>query len=139
MSTTTKPDANTTNAKSEHPIHGARNLFVLGVVAISLAVISTAISLYIYHATGDIYLDRSRPGFIFEDETVGDTAGENTTYSFSPDGEINRDTLSEYLDELDKVIEEVDAASSAFSADPLSDESLGITSQSASDEPSATE
>ena len=139
MSATTKPDASTTNAKSERPIHGARNLFILGVVAISLAVISTAISLYIYHATGDIYLDRSRPGFIFEDETVGDTAGENTTYSFSPDGEINRDTLSEYLDELDKVIEEVDAASSAFSADPLSDESLGITSQSASDEPSATE
>ena len=139
MSATTKPDASTTNAKSEHPIHGARNLFILGVVAISLAVISTAISLYIYHATGDIYLDRSRPGFIFEDETTGDTASETTTYSFSPDGEINRDTLSEYLDELDKVIEEVDAASSAFSADPLSDESLGITSQSASDEPSATE
>lgn len=139
MSATTKPDANTTNAKSEHPIHGARNLFILGVVAISLAVISTAISLYIYHATGDIYLDRSRPGFIFEDETTGDTASETTTYSFSPDGEINRDTLSEYLDELDKVIEEVDAASSAFSADPLSDESLGITSQSAPDEPSATE
>ena len=139
MSATTKPDANTTNAKSEHPIHGARNHFILGVVAISLAVISTAISLYIYHATGDIYLDRSRPGFIFEDETTGDTASETTTYSFSPDGEINRDTLSEYLDELDKVIEEVDAASSAFSADPLSDESLGITSQSASDEPSATE
>ena len=139
MSATTKPDANTTNAKSEHPIHGARNLFILGVVAISLAVISTTISLYIYHATGDIYLDRSRPGFIFEDETTGDTASETTTYSFSPDGEINRDTLSEYLDELDKVIEEVDAASSAFSADPLSDESLGIISQSASDEPSATE
>lgn len=139
MSATTKPDANTTNAKSEHPIHGARNLFILGVVAISLAVISTAISLYIYHATGDIYLDRSRPGFIFEDETTGDTASETATYSFSPDGEINRDTLSEYLDELDKVIEEVDAASSAFSADPLSDESLGITSQSAPDEPSATE
>ena len=139
MSAATKPDTNTTNAKSEHPIHGARNLFILGVVAISLAVISTTISLYIYHATGDIYLDRSRPGFIFEDETVGDTAGESTTYSFSPDGEIDRDTLSEYLDELDKVIEEVDAASSAFSADPLSDESLGITSQSASDEPSATE
>ena len=121
----------TTKNSAEKPIHGARNLAILGAVSVSLAVISTAISLYIYHATGDIYLDRSRPGFIFEDETFSDEASNSSTYSFPPEGEITRETLEDYLDELDQVITEIDDASQAFAADPLSDKSLGITVEQA--------
>ncbi|MBR1939350.1 hypothetical protein IJ847_01290, partial [Candidatus Saccharibacteria bacterium] len=52
----------------ERPIHGGRNLILLFVIASTIALSTTAISLSIYRATGDIYLDRSRPGYIAEDE-----------------------------------------------------------------------
>ena len=40
------------------------NLGILAVAAALIALITTSISLYIYKATGDIYIDRSRPGYI---------------------------------------------------------------------------
>ena len=133
---TTKAAKTSKNSKT---IHGSRNLAILGLISISLAVISTAISLYIYHATGDIYLDRSRPGFISEDEDLEEDTTGSTTYSFPAEGEITPETLEQYLDELDQVIDEIDATSDAFGPGPLSDESLGITVDSAnsSDEPAA--
>ena len=42
---------------------GAR-VVILGVVAIMIAVATTGVSLAVYHNSGDIYLDRSRPGFL---------------------------------------------------------------------------
>ena len=129
----------TKTSKNSKTIHGSRNLAILGLISISLAVISTAISLYIYHATGDIYLDRSRPGFISEDEDLEEDTTGSTTYSFPAEGEITPETLEQYLDELDQVIDEIDATSDAFGPGPLSDESLGITVDSAnsSDDPAA--
>ena len=129
----------TKTSKNSKTIHGSRNLAILGLISVSLAVISTAISLYIYHATGDIYLDRSRPGFISEDEDLEEDTTGSTTYSFPAEGEITPETLEQYLDELDQVIDEIDATSDAFGPGPLSDESLGITVDSAnsSDDPAA--
>ena len=43
---------------------GARNLLILGCSAIAITAITTGLSLFIYRQTGDIYLDRSRPGFL---------------------------------------------------------------------------
>ena len=40
---------------------GGRNLLLLCMVGIVMALVSTSISLIIYRSTGDIYLDRSRP------------------------------------------------------------------------------
>lgn len=48
---------------------GGRNLLLLCLAGIVMAFVSTGISLAIYKGTGDIYLDRSRPGFISDDET----------------------------------------------------------------------
>ena len=129
----------TKTSKNSKTIHGSRNLAILGLISISLAVISTAISLYIYHATGDIYLDRSRPGFISEDEDLEEDTTGSTTYSFPAEGEITPETLEQYLDELDQVIDEIDATSDAFGSGPLSDESLGITVEStnSSNDPAA--
>ena len=49
--------------KDKKPIRGGRNLVLLGVGAITIALITTSISLYFY-SKGDIYIDRSRPGYI---------------------------------------------------------------------------
>ena len=43
---------------------GARNLLILGCGAIAITAITTSLSLFIYRQTGDIYLDRSRPGYV---------------------------------------------------------------------------
>ena len=106
---------------------GGRNLAVLGTVAVVVALVSSMVSLYIYSATGDIYLDRSRPGFIAEDEEVNTGAGE-TTFKFSPNGVVEEEDLSEYLEEFDKVAEDIRNAADAFSQEALGDEALNIES-----------
>lgn len=110
-------------------IKGGRNLFVLGIIAMGLAIVSSAVSLSIYHATGDIYLDRSRPGFISEEEREKSENGGETekSYVFPSDGAINQETLNNYLNELDEVLKDVKDTAGAFSADALSGEALGIT------------
>ena len=47
---------------------GGRNLVLLGVGSILIAFIMTGVSLAVYHNSGDIYLDRSRPGFLPDEE-----------------------------------------------------------------------
>ena len=47
---------------------GGHNLIILGVAAIFIAFATTFVALKIYHDSGDIYLDRSRPGFLPEKE-----------------------------------------------------------------------
>ncbi len=104
--------------------NGGRNLCLLGLGALIIAIITTSISLKIYHDTGDIYLDRSRPGFISEDEK--NNKDDTTVETFSSDGEINAETLEEYLESLSIMREKVDAHDDDFAADPLSDLQLGI-------------
>ena len=56
-------------SKSEPSLKpGGRNLLLLCLAGIVMALISTSISLIIYRNSGDIYIDRSRPGYISEDE-----------------------------------------------------------------------
>ena len=105
-------------------IHGGRNLMILGVSATAIAIISTAVSLHIYRATGDVYLDRSRPGYIFEDEKHDEN--DDKKEIFSADGEINSGVLDHYLKEYDAVMERIEDASDDFSPEPLSNESLNI-------------
>ena len=49
---------------------GGKNLVLLGVLAVLIATVTTCISLAIYHNSGDIYLDRSRPGFLPDEEEI---------------------------------------------------------------------
>ena len=111
-------------AESSKKIHGGRNLMILGVAAAAIALVSTAVSLHIYRETGDVYLDRSRPGYIFEDEKH-DTDDDKKEL-FSADGEINSGVLDQYLKEYDTVMERIEDASDDFSPEPLSNESLSI-------------
>lgn len=117
----------TKNKKSreEEFIHaGGRNLLLLCFFSVVIATITTGVSLYVYHASGDIYLDRSRPGYIADDETRDDT--EENSESFSSDGAVEKADLEEYKSQLKAVEDRINNSKDAFSGDPLSDETLGI-------------
>lgn len=103
---------------------GGRNLLLLCLAGIVMALISTSISLIIYRSSGDIYIDRSRPGYISEDE-VYDTADDGNE-TFSSDGEITKDVLDEYAKDINDIYQRLDAAKDAFSDKALSAETLGI-------------
>lgn len=117
--------------KEKKPIHGGRNLIILGFSAILIALTTTSISLYFY-SKGDIYIDRSRPGYISEDEkhNVDDDIQEN----YSNEGKITEKSLTEYIEELDRVSERIDASRNDFGPDPLSDDNLMITSNDEDEE-----
>ena len=104
--------------------HGGRNLILLGLGAAVIAFVSTATSLFIYRKTGDIYLDRSRPGYIFEDEKHN--PDDDKVEDFPNDGPVTAETLDDYLRELDDAIGHIENLSDDFSSEPLSDESLVI-------------
>ena len=87
--------------QGEAPQNGGRNLCILGIGALIVAIITTSISLKIYHDTGDVYLDRSRPGFISDEEKH--QTGENIKETFSEDGEIDAKVLDEYLQKLEQM------------------------------------
>ena len=105
-------------------VHGGRNLILLGLIAIIVAVTTTAVSLFIYRATGDIYLDRSRPGFIAEGEQHNEE--DDSHEVFPNEGLMNQEAFDKYLEELDLLTERIDGSSDSFAGEPLSDDSLGI-------------
>lgn len=104
---------------------GGRNLIIMGVAAVAVAMLTTGVSLAIYHNSGDIYLDRSRPGFLPDEEEISD-GGPEVEYQFDESGAITAEDLGEYLEEFQKEIEAVDAYADPFAAEALSDERLGI-------------
>ena len=105
-------------------VHGGRNLILLGLIAIVIAITTTAVSLFIYRATGDIYLDRSRPGFISEGEQHNKEDDGHEV--FPNEGPMDQKAFDEYLTELDLLTERIDGSSDSFASEPLSDDSLGI-------------
>jgi len=107
--------------------YGRYRLVILGVAAILIAFITSSISLYIYTSSGDIYLDRSRPGFISDIDPPTSDGGSSQTTTFPPDGAITENALNSYLQKLDVVIKDITADPNAFSSDALSDETLNIT------------
>lgn len=105
---------------------GGRNLTILGIGAICIAGLTTSTSLMMYRLSGDIYLDRSRPGYLPDKEEASETP-EATTFVFPDSGALDRAELDQYLKELQKINERIDEFSDPYASGPLSDESLGIT------------
>lgn len=99
------------------------NLLILGIACVSIAVITTVVSLIVYKNSGDIYLDRSRPGFLPDGEDASPVV---VDYKFKDSGKITSETLDEYLNNLDDALELLDALEDPFSSNSLSDDSLGI-------------
>ena len=110
----------------EESEQGDHNLFLLGLASVGIAVITTVVSLVLYHNSGDIYLDRSRPGFLPDEEEMSNNNDLKSTYTFPDSGALTEETLDEYLKNINEVIDALDNLESPFSSEPLSDKSLGI-------------
>ena len=115
-------------AKVKKVSKGGKNLIILGIISCLIALGTTGVSLAIYHNTGDIYLDRSRPGYLPDEAEIEseEEKTEDAVYSFNKDQEITASTLGEYVEELYKEAEAIDAHKDPFGLEALSDESLGI-------------
>lgn len=105
---------------------GGRNLVILGVASIAIAVTTTVVSLLIYHNSGDIYLDRSRPGFLPDEEEIEEVEKKESDYEFSNTGEITTEVLQEYLENFQKEIEGINETKTPFDEKALSDETIGL-------------
>ncbi|MBQ6461641.1 hypothetical protein IJJ36_04445 [Candidatus Saccharibacteria bacterium] len=105
---------------------GSRNLIILGTVSVMIALTTTGISLAWYHNSGDIYLDRSRPGYLPDEEEIKQDDDGEEDYEFPKSGTINRDILNEYANRLEEEIKALDDYVGPFDAAALSDERFGI-------------
>lgn len=113
-------------AKKKWFTNGGRNLVILGVVSIVVSIATTGVSLAIYHNTGDIYLDRSRPGYLPDEQEIEEENEKQEEYVFEKSGKLTIDIIEEYLEKLKIEVREVDAYDKPFNEDALSDERLGI-------------
>ncbi|MBQ3280269.1 hypothetical protein IJG92_01270 [Candidatus Saccharibacteria bacterium] len=112
---------------SEDNKKGGRKLILLCVISIFITLCLTTVSLAIYHYSGDIYLDRSRPGYLPDDEEVeDDEEDEEGDYNFEKTGPINKEVLEEYLKKLQIEVDALDEYQDPFGADALSDEQFGL-------------
>lgn len=107
---------------------GGRNLVVLGVVSTLIALTTTSVSLAIYHNSGDIYLDRSRPGFLPDEEEIEDESDkeEEKEYDFGRDGSVTKEGLGVFIENLQKEIDAVDSYKKPFSEEVLLNSRFGI-------------
>lgn len=114
------------NLNKKKPINGGRNLVILGVFSVVLALMTTIVSLVIYHNSGDIYLDRSRPGFLPDEEEIEEESEKEEAYDFEKSGPINKEVLEEYLENIQMEVDAIDAYEKPFNEERLSDKRFGI-------------
>ena len=113
--------------KTEKTINGGRNLMILAGLAIFISVSLTVVSLAIYHYSGDIYLDRSRPGYLPDTEEVEiEEETEEGDYNFDKSGAVTKEVLEEYLKKLDVEVEALNNYQDPFDDGALSDSHFGL-------------
>ncbi|MBR3269656.1 hypothetical protein IKG07_00125 [Candidatus Saccharibacteria bacterium] len=106
---------------------GGKKLILLCIISIFITLCLTTVSLAIYHYSGDIYLDRSRPGYLPDNEEVEDEEeDEEGDYDFAKTGPINKEVLEEYLKKLQIEIDALDDYQNPFDAGALSDSQFGL-------------
>lgn len=111
--------------------HGGRNLVILGITSTMIALATTGVSLAIYHNSGDIYLDRSRPGFLPDEQEIKqEEQKEEEEYSFEKSGKLTIQVVEEYLEKIQLEVKSIDAYERPFDENALSDDRLGIPVES---------
>ena len=106
--------------------HGGRNLVILGIASTLIALITTGVSLVVYHNSGDIYLDRSRPGYLPDEEEIEKEGEKEEEYIFEKTGKLTAAIIEEYLEKMQVEVRAIDAYEKPFDENVLSDERLGI-------------
>lgn len=115
------------NEPVEKKITGARNIVILGVASIIIALITSLVSLYVYHKSGDIYLDCSLPDADCPSaRSDSEENNQSQVYVFEDTGNINEKVLDEYLKEISTLTKRLKKLESPFGGEALSDKSLGI-------------
>lgn len=106
---------------------GGRKLILLCVISIFITLCLTTVSLVVYHYSGDIYLDRSRPGYLPDDEEVQEEEDdEEGEYNFEKSGPITKEILEEYLKKLQIEVDALNDYQNPFDTEALSDEQFGL-------------
>lgn len=105
---------------------GGRNLVILGVLSAVIAFTTTGVSLAIYHNSGDIYLDRSRPGYLPDEGEIEQDGEPEKEYELEKSGVVTTEVLDEYLEALEAEVKALDTYNAPFGAEAVSDEKLGI-------------
>lgn len=106
---------------------GAKNLVILGVGSVLISLITVAASLYVYHASGDVYLDCSLPEADCPSAHSGSEENRHEkAYVLKDSGKIDADVLDEYLKEFENTVNKVRKYEAPFGGNALDDESLGI-------------
>ena len=104
---------------------GGKNLLILGLAAIVIAILTSSISLIVYHQSGDIYLDRSRPGFLPEESEIEETK-KTTNYEFPENVNLTEKVIDNFLEIYQTQIDYINSFSEPYNPNILSDESLGF-------------
>lgn len=99
-------------------------LLLLGLISTGIALATTIVSLVLYHNSGDIYLDRSRPGFLPDEAEVEQAP--SSVYTFPSSGTLTEENLEDYIKNFNDALERIDDLKSPWAEDPLSNNSLGI-------------
>ncbi|MBQ3261510.1 hypothetical protein IJH29_02560 [Candidatus Saccharibacteria bacterium] len=118
---------NSTQETSEpHLSHGGKNLLLLWLGAAIFTFLTTFVALKVYHDSGDIYLDRSRPGFLPEKSETKDS--DEASFTFSDTGKITSENLGELLTNLKAELNSLNdyPVQDPFGASALSNETLGL-------------
>ncbi|MBR3052209.1 hypothetical protein IKG60_01125 [Candidatus Saccharibacteria bacterium] len=110
---------------------GARNLVILGLLSTVIALTTTGVALAIYHNSGDIYLDRSRPGYLPDEEEIEqeEQEPEDEEYDFTQNTKLTEAEINEFLEKLQDEIDEINAYDRPFGEEVLSNEHLGIPAE----------
>ncbi|MDO4753222.1 MAG: hypothetical protein Q4A36_03270 [Candidatus Saccharibacteria bacterium] len=107
--------------------NGGKKLVLMTIISIAISLAMTTVSLAIYHYSGDIYLDRSRPGYLPDTEEVQtEEKTEEGDYNFSKSGPITKEVLDEYLKKLQVEIDALNEYQNPFGDEALSDDNFGL-------------
>lgn len=104
---------------------GGKNLLILGGISVLITIITSGVALALYYYSGDVYFDRSRPGYL-PNTTEEDEEEKLDDYSFSDTGSLSESDLDVYLEHLDSIIDSMNHIEDPFSKKSLSNDSLGL-------------
>ena len=100
---------------------------IMAAVSIFITLCLTTVSLAVYHYSGDIYLDRSRPGYLPDDTEVQiEEEAEEGDYNFEKSGPLSAEVLDEYLKKLEIEVKALDDFQNPFGDEALSDQQFGL-------------